>query len=329
MSVPKKHHYLPKFYLNEFCSDRDLWVYDLERGECRKSRPKTVAVKKGFYAVQDPDGSRDYAEVEKRLGVVESQAAPMIRKLDKGGRLELRERYALAMFAALLKWRTTTFERQVAEFNEVLADPEAAKEILAPSVEGVRILLKQIGYSDPELPEMAQMIYEHVHEHGVEYQPGPNARLEQMLQGTHKLGTELVLGSVTVAWEPEGSSFITADNPYMVVSSKEAQDPFTWEEPDIIPPGYESWIPLSARSLLIAGHEELSGRYIRFDEEEVLTANLMIAAQCERFIIAGDEAQLKRVAGELPREIKSGWILSGKVDLSRHHKPGDGRSSPT
>ena len=74
-----------------------------------------MAIRKGFYAVEGPNGEIDYAEVERRLGVVESQAAPAIRKLDAGGVLELGERYALAMFAALLKWRTTTFERQTAE----------------------------------------------------------------------------------------------------------------------------------------------------------------------------------------------------------------------
>ena len=54
------------------------------------------------------------------------------------------------------------------------------------------------------------------------------------------------------------------------------------------------------RSLLIAGHEELSGRYTRFDEAEVHTTNVMIAAQSERFFMGGDEAQLMRVAEEAP-----------------------------
>ena len=106
-----------------------------------------------------------------------------------------------------------------------------------------------------------------------------------MLQGTHRLGTELVLGPLTVARSPEGCRFITADDPYAVVARAGAQDPHTWEEPHIIPPGHECWIPLSGRSLLIAGHEKLSGRYIQFDEVEVQAANVMIAAQCERFFM--------------------------------------------
>ncbi len=318
MSVPKRHHYLPQFYLKGFGVAGQLWVYDREKGGIRKQGPKTVAVEKGFYAVRGPDGELDYAEVEKRLGVVESQAAPAIRKLDEGGALELNERYALAMFVALLKYRTKAFERQSSELGNVLSDPNAAKEMLAPSVEGVKTLLRQIGYEGAGLEEMAQGVYDHIHEHGVKPQPDPNSRLKQMLRGAYEIGTQLVQGALTVVRAPEGCRFITADDPYAVVARPGAQDPRAWEGAEIIPPGYEGWIPLSARSLLIAGHEELGGRYIRFDEAEVHAVNVMIAAQCERFFMGDDEAEVTRVAGELPRGTESGWVLPGKVDLARH-----------
>lgn len=302
-----------------FSTAGELWVYDREEGEARRRNPKTVAVRKGYYAARGHDGELDYAEVEERLGVVETQTAPVIKKLDAGGPLELKERYALAMFVALLVYRTTAFERQSSELSEALSDPEAAKEMLAPSVEGVKTLLKQMGYEDAGLQEMAQRIYDHIHEHGVEHQPGPNARLEAMLLGAYEVGTQLVQGALTVARAPEGCRFITADDPYALVARAGAQDPRAWEGSDVIPPGYEGWIPLSGRSLLIAGHEELASRYIRFDEAEVHAANVMIAARCERFFIGGDKAQLTLVAGQLPEEIESGWVLPGAVDLSRHH----------
>lgn len=322
MSVPKRHHYLPQFYLKGFSVAGQLRVYDREKGEIRKQGPKTVAVEKGFYAVRGPGGELDYAEVEKRLGVVESQAAPAIRKLDdEGGELALNERYALAMFVALLKYRTTAFERQSSELSEMFSDPEAAKEMLAPSVEGVRVLLERAGYEDAGPSGMAQMVYETIREHGVEYRPNPNARLEQMLQGAYEVGTQLVQGALTVARAPEGCGFITSDDPYAVVARAGARDPHAGEGAEIIPPGYEGWIPLSGRSLLIAGHEELSGRYIRFDEAEVQAANVQIAAQCERFFIGGDETELNRVAAKLPEQIEDGWVGPGGVDLSRHLTP--------
>ena len=222
------------------------------------------------------------------------------------------------MFVALLKYRTKAFERQSSELDDVLSDPEVAKEMLAPSVEGVKSLLRQIGYEGAGLEEMAQGIYDHVHEHGIEHRADANFRLEQMLRGAHEIGIQLVKGALTVARAPEGCRFITSDNPYAVVAQPGAQDPRAWQGAEIIPPGYEGWVPLSGRSLLIAGHEDLSGRYIRFDEGEVRATNVMIAAQCERFFVGGDKPELEWVAAELPENTESGWVLPGRVDLSRH-----------
>lgn len=147
-----------------------------------------------------------------------------------------------------------------------------------------------------------------------------------MLQNAHKLGNELVLKAWTVARAPDDCPFVTADHPYAVVASEGAQEPLMWEEPEIVPPGYETWVPLSRRSLLIIGHNALSGRYIRFDEAAVRTANVMVAAQCERFFMSGDETQLMRAARELPPEIDNGWTLPGSLDLSRYSAPGPDRS---
>ncbi len=99
LSKPRQHHFLSEFYLKGFCPAAELWVYDREKDEHRKLPPEKVAIRKDFYAVEGPNGEKDYAEVERRLGIIEHQAAPAIRKLDAGAKLELRERYALAMLS--------------------------------------------------------------------------------------------------------------------------------------------------------------------------------------------------------------------------------------
>jgi hypothetical protein len=311
LSKPRKHHYLPEFYLKGFCATAELWVYDRQKDEPRKLRPETVAIRKNFYTVEGPNGEKDHAEVERRLGVVENQAAPVIRRLDAGDKIELRERYALAMFVALLKFRTTAFERQIEELNSVLTDPEHAKWLLAPSVEAVHVQLKQLGYDGPELLDLAQAYYDRIHEEGVQHRPGPNSRLEMMFSSTHQIGTEFVLKPWTVARSPEGSYFITSDLPLIVVSTGDAQDPFSFEGPGIIPSGYEAWIPLSRRTLLRIGNEALSGRYTRLEECEVHDVNVMVAAQSERFFMAGDEESLMRTARALAQvEITEGWDVT-------------------
>src|SRR5829696_9445381 len=74
VSTPKKHHYLPEFYLKGFSTAGELWVYDRKRGTYDKRRPETTAIRKGFYAVKDEHGKKDYGEVERRLSVIESHA---------------------------------------------------------------------------------------------------------------------------------------------------------------------------------------------------------------------------------------------------------------
>lgn len=326
MGVAKKHHYLPEFHLRSFCPAGDLWVHDRGKDERRKLRPETAAIRKGFYTAETLDGGKDREEIERRLGIVENYAAPVIRKLDAGGWPELRERYALSVFVALLKYRTLAFERQSAEIRLALADPEVAKEKLAPSVGKVQAILKDSGYDGLELPELAREVYERIRKEGVQPLPGPNARLEWMLSGARELGKELCLLPWTLARPPEGRPFITADDPFAVVATAGIRHPLDFESPGIVAPGYETWIPLSRRSLLIIGHEALDGRSIRFHESEVHAVNVMMAAQCERFFMSGDEAQLTRVARELPPDVGSGFGLPERVDLSRYYGPdGAGR----
>lgn len=50
MSKPKRHHFLPEFYLNGFTREGLLCVFDRETGEYRRQAPKNTAVIGHFYA---------------------------------------------------------------------------------------------------------------------------------------------------------------------------------------------------------------------------------------------------------------------------------------
>jgi hypothetical protein len=85
LSVPKKHHYLPEFHLKGYCPTADLWVYDREKDERRKMHPQTAAIRRDFYTVEGPDGKRDHAEVERRLGVSRTLSTRHTVLLCRGG----------------------------------------------------------------------------------------------------------------------------------------------------------------------------------------------------------------------------------------------------
>jgi len=309
VSTPKKHHYLPEFYLKGFSTAGELWVYDRKRGTYDKRRPETTAIRKGFYAVKDEHGKKDYGEVERRLSVIESHAARAIQKLDGPLKLKVVELNALALFVALLKFRIPAFERQMNEIAAMSANVEETKELLAPSVAAVQRKLEQQGYNEAESLQEARLIYEKVHSGEYQVDISPDFRIQMMAQYSNATTQAFLKKPWALVRSPEGSSFITSDDPLVVMELSDAPDIFSYTGPESIPAGYEFWIPLSRRTCLVIGNESCSGRVIRPQKNEVRAINVMIGAQCERFFMAGDEALLRRVARSLPQELQSGWSI--------------------
>lgn len=76
MSQPRKHHYVPQFYLAGFTKndnkDGTLFVFDKERRTKWNSTPRGTAHKRDFHAV-DPSVDGDPMSFEKKLGQFESK----------------------------------------------------------------------------------------------------------------------------------------------------------------------------------------------------------------------------------------------------------------
>jgi len=51
MSKPKRHHYLPQFYLDKFSRSGSLYIFDRELNEYREQTPTNTAVKSHYYAL--------------------------------------------------------------------------------------------------------------------------------------------------------------------------------------------------------------------------------------------------------------------------------------
>lgn len=89
MTTHIRHHYLPQFYLKGFkdsCFYKSgngncIWVYDKDAESMFNSNIKDVACEKHYFSTSDKDGNRDSQTLEKLLGKMESEAAPVISKL--------------------------------------------------------------------------------------------------------------------------------------------------------------------------------------------------------------------------------------------------------
>ncbi len=115
-------------------------------------------------------------------------------------------------------------------------------------------------------------------------------RLEMMMS----LGSELIGFFLNMDWlfleAPNKSSFITSDNPFVLVPPKDCNP-----RGGMITKGAKKVIPLSLKTCLIMGdygQKIVSGS---ISSENVRKINLNIAAHCDRFIIGRDRALLERL----------------------------------
>ena len=93
-NISRRHHYIPKMLLRNFCDDDLLWVGDRTQGKFYQCGPEGVFVKTdlnmkySFDSVQSNRGYNEFLssidmsdEYERTLSQIENKAAPVVRKI--------------------------------------------------------------------------------------------------------------------------------------------------------------------------------------------------------------------------------------------------------
>lgn len=151
MSVPRRHHFIPRLYLKGFTlrggeSDR-LWVFDQREGRQWPSTPKQSAHKRDFNRIDARSGG-DPMAVERHFSKLEDEIAPVLREIIATRRLPAGPAaYAVFIkFIALSICRIPALRSAVSSFFEAArANEEFAREWLA-------------RHGDPQPPAEAETI---------------------------------------------------------------------------------------------------------------------------------------------------------------------------
>ncbi len=280
-----------------------MWVYDRVKGEYRRQTPKNTALQTHYYSLEDEHGNKD-ATIETVLAQVESQAWPIIDKVEEGKSLSVRDRQDLALFLSLLKFRVPDYEKSLGEMNDKLF--KAINRMMFHSETATRKLLESMekdqgvkGYS-----EMAKELTEFVAQEDYSLGTTQQERLGYMLQ----LGLEMARHLEQTDWifmrAPHNTSFVTSDNP-VILLRPEGHNPVRGV--GFLTPGAKKVVPLTAQTCLIAFDEGLRTAYTGISRREVRSINMSIAAYCDRFIIGRDEALVRKaVEGARVKEERHG-----------------------
>jgi len=85
MSVPKKHHYLPQFYLNNFqipsSKNRQIVVYNkTEKADCFISAIDSTGCETDYHTIDHDKLRKDRSTVEQILSQIETNQSIVIKK---------------------------------------------------------------------------------------------------------------------------------------------------------------------------------------------------------------------------------------------------------
>ena len=136
MTQPRKHHFLPQFYLRDFSQDqRSIFQIDKSTGKHYSCQIKDTAAIRDFHEI-DADGVEDPHSLEKLLAKIESELADQLRAFLKDGVSNTTALHEVIGLLSMLRMR-------------VPAVKEHIEQSLASQVRATAKILEQAG----ELPK--------------------------------------------------------------------------------------------------------------------------------------------------------------------------------
>jgi len=258
MNRPRRHHFVPRFYLDGFCADdaRTLAVYDRVRNMYRAQHPTELAHRRDYYAYEDEQGELVF-DIEVGLGQVETAAALAIRRVDGGEELTADDRLVLATYTAFQFARTPAYAAWIAAFRKNWTDE--ARQMLEGTI--------------PEAPDP---------------RVGRGAALGEMLRHAPRFA-EVFLRLNWTIWrrESERSSFVTTDSPVSLVQAGQ-REANIYQGTGILSPDAITVLPLSqATALAMSGIGDRVGNR-PLTRDQVRRVNLAVVNQAHGFVFGRD-----------------------------------------
>lgn len=107
----KRHHFVPRFFLDRFAEQGWLTQLDKRSGQPQKVRADKAASKTRFYRFSNDEGEVSNV-IEGVFGMAEDDAAPALLRLEETGDLTDHDRASVATFLAYQWSRTPTARRR-------------------------------------------------------------------------------------------------------------------------------------------------------------------------------------------------------------------------
>lgn len=291
MSTPKRHHYLPRFYLNNFTRDGILWVFDRERNEYRRQTPINTAVRSHYYSVEDNDGIMQ-TDIEAILSHIEGDAKQLIEKLIVRDAITRKQKEKLSYFVALMTYRVPKFENNVNAIKKYLA--QRLIDMIFYNKKRTQDIMNQLEQDKGEKSNVsAKELCEFYKSGEYDIDIHRNESIGLMLKYSNYLARYLRQMNWLILHAPSNTSFITTDNPVTLIPPQDYDTGLY--SISIIAKGVKILLPLSYTTCLAIYDLGKHIKHLNVESDGVKNVNLNVADHSDRIIIGQDKELVREL----------------------------------
>jgi hypothetical protein len=296
LTGPKRQHFLPRFYLENFSVSGLVAVYDREQDSVRLQQPVNTGVIGHFYTMEDAEGRKRF-ELEQFLSEYEGKAKLVIDKLAAREEINADERSDLAIFIALAATRTPDVVDSLKAFNASMVT-DVMKRLYSDVDEVAARLREDPVYadkSDDAVLAEATLMVNMAQNDGVTVSTNHRWAVGMAIQMALQIAP-IFAGRdwLVVHRDNEKKSFITTDAPVFLTTVVPRADRF-WGV------GFGNadalvFFPLKESCTLAMFGNRGDMRHTEAGTEKVRQLNLGLTSKCQRFVIGRDESLLRSLA---------------------------------
>jgi hypothetical protein len=300
---PKRHHYVPKFYLDRFTgANGTIAVVDRRREIATHcTNTKNAAVIAGFYSFLDDQGKTN-ANAESRLSALESDTSTVLKSLDSGAWNKAsptsEERDVLSLFMGVQIARTPEYRSWQKAFQEIHLR-ERYGYLLAYRDGGEHAMVENLTLRLGRAPnsiEMTNALDETGLLDAIAANQDKRFFLEWLFESALKYGMYIA----QLPWkvlESKDSSFLTTDRPvalWRAVASGQAQLGPAIATADVV------YFALDSRHVLIMDRSaQMDWSFGFATAADVRRVNFRIGHWASRYIFHSPVRKMQRVVNEL------------------------------
>jgi len=314
--LPKRHHYIPQFYLKGFSSDEEhLFVLDKQASQEKRFRFQTinsVAFQKHLYTYQTK--SRKKETLEDLFSQIEGRAAAIIKKVEQEQDISDQERNDFSLFLSFLWIRVPYSKKEFERSTQQLYEKIARKSVAVTPKKNLKEFFKKRGknLTNKEIDDLVDFAINEKRSK-IKVTVPQGYWIKQMLL----LGVDIAPALEIADWEfriaTKSFAFVTSDNPFLLLPNRRLR-PF--EGLGLLTPGAKKIIPITAKICLIIHEPQKNPRTVYADADKPFfrKINNWIVKYSDRFIYSADKGKVEKMIKlykDLLRPAPKRLIVSG------------------